>query len=88
MDIWSIVAESVSVRVQRPLVKWGNGFGIRLTTEEARILGLHGRDLVQADVRAVEKRFNPPRLQIIKGTGRHASRDHDKDFGEALDAGY
>ncbi|MES2153519.1 MAG: hypothetical protein V4510_00075 [bacterium] len=40
----------MSVEVDRKLLKWGNGYGIRLTSSEVAKLGLHAGAAVHAKV--------------------------------------
>jgi antitoxin component of MazEF toxin-antitoxin module len=40
----------VSVQVERKLLKWGNGYGLRLTGEEVASLGLRAGETVRATI--------------------------------------
>jgi hypothetical protein len=49
----------MDMHVRRPLTKWGNGWGLRLTKKEVEKLGVKPGEPVEADLRS-----KPPRNPI------------------------
>lgn len=74
-----------SIRVHRRLLKWGNAYGLRLTREEAKRLGVREKDPVMAEVRPETRTLDPSRLHLVD-LGPEASRRHRKLAREASDA--
>lgn len=48
----------MAIDVDRKLVKWGSGYGIRLTAAELAALGLHAGAMVHATLAAPNKVHN------------------------------
>jgi antitoxin component of MazEF toxin-antitoxin module len=59
----------MSVDVERKLLKWGNGYGIRLTAEDVRRLGLHEGEVVRATVREARPRNDVGKATLFRFKG-------------------
>lgn len=74
-----------SVRFRREVIRWGNGFGIRLTKAEAARLRAKERTVVEVEVTTEQPKFNALRWRIERW-GRDVGRRHTDLAAEAVDA--
>ncbi len=74
------------VRFRRKILRWGNGYGIRLTKAEAERLGATEKTVVDVEIEAEPPRFDPTRFRFVP-MGPDASRRHTELAAEAADAG-
>lgn len=56
------------VEIERRLLRWGHGFGIRLTAAEVRELGLNAGDTVRANVREAQPRNDVAKAALFRFT--------------------
>ncbi len=70
------------VKLTKPLRKWGNAYGIIISREEARQMGLHTGDLVEADLNPVRH----TRVTDLPTMHAGANVDYDEILARDLDA--
>lgn len=64
-NVYPSVCPMMLVDIQRRLLRWGNGFGIRLTTDEVRRLGLREGATVHADVKEARPRNDTAKATLF-----------------------
>lgn len=57
------------VDIQRRLLKWGHGYGIRLTADEVRRLGLREGETVFANVQEARPRNDVAKAALFRFAG-------------------
>lgn len=73
------------IRVQRKILRWGNGFGIRLTKADLQKLQLRAGSEAQVTVSGEAQRVDLTHLRWFRDEP-DVGRRHDELLGEALDA--
>lgn len=73
------------VRFRRKILRWGNGYGIRLTKAEAERLGATQRTEVDVEVRPTHRGIDISSLTFLD-LGGDLRRRHDDLAGPAADA--
>lgn len=66
-----------SLSLRRRLIKWGHGYGIRVTRGEAGRLGLREKSAVNVRVEPATGRLNLADFHLVP-IGRDASRRHEQ----------
>lgn len=74
------------IRFRRKILRWGNGYGIRLTKTEAERLGAGAKAVVDVEIRSEPPRFDPATFRFV-AMGPDASKRHTELAAEAADAG-
>jgi antitoxin component of MazEF toxin-antitoxin module len=64
----------MALTVERKLLRWGNGFGLRVTEDEARRLGLKAGDRVRAKVEDANPTNDVAKLALFRFGGRYDVR--------------
>ena len=66
------------LRLRRSPLRWGNGYGIRLTKAEMKELGAGEEEQLEVEVRPGAPPLDFSKLHITRGGPRNASVDHDR----------
>lgn len=71
------------IQVNRRILAWGNGYGIRLTKADLERLGLRPHDEAEVVVRGERKGLDLAKVQFLRLGG--GSKHHDEIIGAGLD---
>lgn len=75
----------MSVHLRRRLLKWGNGYGVRITKKEAMRLGLKPGSELDLEIRPITVKEEVDALPAYRLGGQY---DIDATLEEELDAGH
>ncbi len=73
------------VHLRRRLLKWGNGYGVRITKTEATRLGLRPGSELDMEIRPITAKEEVDALPTYRLGGKY---DIDATIEEELDAGH
>lgn len=71
-----------ALRLYRRPLRWGNGYGIRITQAEMKELGVDPAAPLEVEILASPPPIDLSKLHLVRSGTRTASLDHDKLAGE------